>query len=96
MSLHRWTTASWALLALALAWALRARGEGVVSWASHAPSALSDLDLTASTDFEDLAAVGGDMMEFVEQDRLLLCDGGLEAGLGLGAPALAHALRTGR
>jgi small subunit ribosomal protein S12 len=55
---------------------------------------LADLDLTTSTDFEDLAAVGGDLMEFVEQDRLLVSDGGLEAGLGLGAPLYIHTLRS--
>ena len=56
-------------------------------------SALTDLDLSVSTDFEDLVAVGGDMMEFVEQDRLLVSDGGLEVGLALGSPVYLHSLR---
>lgn len=57
-------------------------------------SLLADLDLTVSTDFEDLVAVGGDMMEFAEQDRLLVSDGGLEVGFAVGAPAHMHSLRV--
>lgn len=36
---------------------------------------LKDLDLTASTDFEDLLVIASDVFEVIEHDRLLAMDG---------------------
>jgi len=61
---------------------------------------LSDLDLTTSTDCEDLAAFANDILEFVEQDRSLLVDSltdvgvGAAAGLGLYLGARALSVRA--
>ena len=53
----------------------------------------SDLDLSTSTDFEDLSALAGDVTELLHQDAGLWADAGLvglaSAGLTLGALALA-------
>jgi hypothetical protein len=81
------------MVALALALYFRCGTGAGLGWAASGLSALSDLDLTTSTDFEDLAALGGDMMEFVEQDRMLISDGGLEVGLAGGTPVFLHGLR---
>lgn len=40
-----------------------------------------DIDLTVSTDCEDLAAFGNDVLEFVEQDRALLVDSLTDFGI---------------
>jgi hypothetical protein len=47
---------------------------------SSGVSPLADIDLGASTDFEDFAAVLADSFEFLEQDRALFADGGFELG----------------
>lgn len=57
-----------------------------------------DLDLTVSTDCEDLAAFSNDVLEFIEQDRSLLLDSltdfGASAALALGGLAGARVLSS--
>lgn len=63
-------------------------------WLTFHPGA--DVDLTTTTDFEDLAGPAADVLEFSDQDRALLADatsatllcGGVGGGLGLAAAAL--------
>lgn len=47
------------------------------------PGTLQDLDLSVSTDFEDLVCFLGDTVEFLLQDVFILID-------GLNMPILAH------
>lgn len=48
------------------------------SWATNPRS---DLDLTTTTDAEDLAVFAADLVEFAEQDHALLLDSLMEVGL---------------
>lgn len=58
-----------------------------VSWAGLSPAWLrgknphQDLDLTVTTDCEDLAAFSNDVVEFVEQDKSLLLDSLTDFGI---------------
>ena len=65
---------------------------GLPAWA--APDV--DVDLTASTDCEDLAAFLADVVEFIEQDRALLADAVLDLGASATLGAAFAAAGRGR
>lgn len=62
---------------------VKINADGVTVW-TDLPNPNADLDLSVTTDCEDLAAFASDVTEFLEQDRALLVDSLTDIGLVVG------------